>query len=185
MKEASRELLAPRDDVWEFLAEPHHLADWWPGITGVGPDRRGFAAGARWDVLLIEGGLGARRSALRRPSGPRVTAKLLVTRVALYEEWSWQLVRSGRAILDLHPDRCQRQAEVDRARSNARDGGCEHDGFALPAAPPRPGRVDCPHRCESSLRPRPDRRHALNELAGKKWAAGSRVPRTATTCEQS
>ena len=29
-----------------FLAEPHHLADWWPGIVGVEPDRRGFATGA-------------------------------------------------------------------------------------------------------------------------------------------
>ena len=34
--EAARELLAPREDVWAFLAEPHHLADWWPGIAAVG-----------------------------------------------------------------------------------------------------------------------------------------------------
>jgi hypothetical protein len=103
MKEASRELLASREDVWKFLAEPHHLADWWPGITGVGPDRRGFAAGARWDVLLVEGGLGARASAVRRPSGPRVTATLLVTGVALYEEWSWQLLRNGRSVRNFTP----------------------------------------------------------------------------------
>ena len=48
MREASRELLAPRADVWAFLAEPFHLSNWWPGITGVEPDRRGFAPGARW-----------------------------------------------------------------------------------------------------------------------------------------
>ena len=35
MKEASLELLAPREHVWAFLAEPYHLPDWWPGITGV------------------------------------------------------------------------------------------------------------------------------------------------------
>jgi hypothetical protein len=106
MKEASRELLASRDDVWRFLAEPHHLADWWPGITGVGPDRRGFAAGARWDVMLVErgvGGLGSTRAAMRRASGSRVSATLLVTGVALYEEWSWRLIRQGRSVRTFAP----------------------------------------------------------------------------------
>ena len=41
-----------RADVWGFLAEPYHLSDWWPGIVGVEPDRRGFAPGARWKVRL-------------------------------------------------------------------------------------------------------------------------------------
>src|SRR4029077_12498427 len=49
--EAERVLLAPIDDVWAFVAEPYHLSDWWPGITGVEPDRRGLAPGARWKVL--------------------------------------------------------------------------------------------------------------------------------------
>jgi uncharacterized protein YndB with AHSA1/START domain len=48
---ADRVLLAPLDDVWAFLAEPYNLADWWPGISGVEPDRRGLAAGARWKVI--------------------------------------------------------------------------------------------------------------------------------------
>jgi len=48
---ADRVLLAPLDDVWDFLAEPYNLADWWPGIAGVEPDRRGLAAGARWKVV--------------------------------------------------------------------------------------------------------------------------------------
>jgi uncharacterized protein YndB with AHSA1/START domain len=48
---ASRELLAPRRDVWAFLTEPNHLADWWPGAAGVQPDRRGSSAGARWQVV--------------------------------------------------------------------------------------------------------------------------------------
>ncbi|HWJ44341.1 MAG TPA: SRPBCC family protein [Gaiellaceae bacterium] len=47
---ATRELLAPREDVWSFIAEPHHFPDWWPGIAAVQPDRRGFAEGARWQV---------------------------------------------------------------------------------------------------------------------------------------
>jgi uncharacterized protein YndB with AHSA1/START domain len=50
VREATRELLASRADVWAFLSEPYHLPDWWPGITGVEPDRRGFAPGARWKV---------------------------------------------------------------------------------------------------------------------------------------
>jgi uncharacterized protein YndB with AHSA1/START domain len=48
---AARTLLASRGDVWDFLAEPYNLADWWPGISGVEPDRRGLAPGARWKVL--------------------------------------------------------------------------------------------------------------------------------------
>ena len=48
---AERELLAPVEDVWAFLAEPYHLADWFPGVSGVQPDRRGLAPGARWQVL--------------------------------------------------------------------------------------------------------------------------------------
>jgi uncharacterized protein YndB with AHSA1/START domain len=47
---AARELLASPRDVWAFLAEPHHLPDWWPGLGGVQPDRRGVAPGARWQV---------------------------------------------------------------------------------------------------------------------------------------
>jgi hypothetical protein len=48
---AQRELLASRADVWAFVAEPHHFPDWWPGIAAVRPDRRGFAEGARWEVV--------------------------------------------------------------------------------------------------------------------------------------
>jgi uncharacterized protein YndB with AHSA1/START domain len=48
---AERTLLAPVEDVWAFLAEPYHLSDWWPGLSGVQPDRRGVAPGARWKIL--------------------------------------------------------------------------------------------------------------------------------------
>lgn len=47
---AKRELLAPPEDVWAFLSEPHNLADWWPGIAAVHPDRRRTARGARWKL---------------------------------------------------------------------------------------------------------------------------------------
>lgn len=70
---ASRELLAPREDVWAFLSEPHRLADWWPGVTAVQPDRRGFAAGARWAVV------GDNRPSLIRK--PNMSGALLVTAV--------------------------------------------------------------------------------------------------------
>jgi uncharacterized protein YndB with AHSA1/START domain len=48
---AQRELLASRRDVWDFVAEPHHFPDWWPGVAAVRPDRRGFAEGARWEIV--------------------------------------------------------------------------------------------------------------------------------------
>jgi uncharacterized protein YndB with AHSA1/START domain len=60
---AARELLASREDVWSFLAEPRHFADWWPGIAAVEPDRRGLAAGARWQVRGTN-----RPSLFRRPN---------------------------------------------------------------------------------------------------------------------
>ena len=68
--EAARELLAPRGDVWAFLAEPRHLADWWPGIAAVEPDRRGLAAGARWQIR------GTNRPSFLRSPNP--TGMLLV-----------------------------------------------------------------------------------------------------------
>lgn len=62
--EASRRLLAPREDVWALLAEPYHLSDWWPGYTAIRPDRRGLAPGARWTVVRS-----ADVGLLRRPGG--------------------------------------------------------------------------------------------------------------------
>jgi len=81
---AERELLASRSDVWAFLAEPYHLADWWPGITGVHPDRRGFAPGARWQV---------RASTSNLFVGRRSRDSLLLIRdVDPFERWSWHLL---------------------------------------------------------------------------------------------
>jgi len=64
---AARTLLAPLDDVWAFLAEPYNLADWWPGLSGVEPDRRGLAPGARW---TIRGAAASSGESLRPLFGP-------------------------------------------------------------------------------------------------------------------
>ena len=81
--DAARELLAPRQDVWAFLAEPRHLADWWPGIAAVEPDRRGLAAGARWQIR------GTNRPSFFRSPNP--TGILLVLAVARPERIAFQL----------------------------------------------------------------------------------------------
>jgi uncharacterized protein YndB with AHSA1/START domain len=84
VSEATLELLAPRADVWAFLSEPYHLSDWWPGITGVEPDRRGFAPGARWKVLATKRNVFA---------GPRPTETMLLIReIDPFERWSWHLL---------------------------------------------------------------------------------------------
>ncbi len=80
--DAERVLLAPIGDVWGFVAEPYHLADWWPGISGVEPDRRGLAAGARWKVQGP--------SYLRRPETPGV---LLVHAVEARSRFVFELLR--------------------------------------------------------------------------------------------
>jgi hypothetical protein len=80
---AQRELLAPRADVWAFLSEPFNLPDWWPGISGLRPDRRGFAPGARWQVV------GENRPSLFRK--PNMSGTLLVLAVEPYERFAFQL----------------------------------------------------------------------------------------------
>jgi hypothetical protein len=80
---AARELLAPRKDVWAFVAEPYHLRDWWPGISGVQPDRRGFVPGARWNVIG-----GGEPSLFRRP---RATDTLVVSAADVQHRFAFHL----------------------------------------------------------------------------------------------
>jgi uncharacterized protein YndB with AHSA1/START domain len=80
---ASRELLASRDDVWAFIAEPRHFSDWWPGVSVVQPDRRGLAEGARWQILTAD-----RPTLLRRASS---SGMLLVRAVRPPELFGWTL----------------------------------------------------------------------------------------------
>ena len=79
--EASHEVLAPREDVWRFLAEPFHLADWWPTISAVRPDARGFREGARWEVV------GPTSPTLFRKAGS--TGFAIVKTIELHERVVW------------------------------------------------------------------------------------------------
>ncbi len=80
---ASRELLAPREDVWAFVADPYNLPHWWPRLAGVVPDRRGFAPGARW---AIQGD--SRPSLVRRPEA---VGALVVTAVETPSRFAFHL----------------------------------------------------------------------------------------------
>jgi uncharacterized protein YndB with AHSA1/START domain len=84
---ADRLILAPLDDVWAFLAEPYNLADWWPGVSGLQPDRRGLAPGARWTIVGSD-----RPSYLRRP---QAAGTLLVLEVVPRERVAFQLTRDS------------------------------------------------------------------------------------------
>ncbi len=98
---ATRTLLAPLEDVWAFLSDPYRLADWWPGVAGVQPDRRGLAPGARWRVIGPD-----RPSYFRRP---QMTGTLLVLDVVPMRRIAFQL--SGDRIdaeLDLEPEAPER-----------------------------------------------------------------------------
>jgi len=102
---ASTVLLASLEDVWSYLAEPYNLADWWPGVAAVEPDRRGFARGARWRVRTSEASL------LRRANDDDT---LLVTDVEPVSRFAFELVRARtRVMLDLSPAEGNRtQAEL-------------------------------------------------------------------------
>ena len=106
---ASRELLAPRADVWAFLAEPYHLPDWWPGLGGVQPDRRGVAPGARWQIQS-----GGRPSLLRRPGAAGI---LLIREVEPERRLAFQLVServdAELELEDAGPDRTLATLTVD------------------------------------------------------------------------
>jgi hypothetical protein len=69
--------------VWEFIAEPHHFPDWWPGVAAVEPDRRGVAEGARWHVRGVD-----RPTLFRRATS---SGMLLVRAVRAPELFAWTL----------------------------------------------------------------------------------------------
>jgi uncharacterized protein YndB with AHSA1/START domain len=82
---AEHSLLAPLEDVWAFVAEPYNLPDWWPGVSGVEPDRRGLAPGARWKILGPD-----RPTLLRKPDA---AGTLLVLDVVPMRRVAFQLVQ--------------------------------------------------------------------------------------------
>jgi hypothetical protein len=123
--EAVQQLDASRSDVWAFLTEPYHLADWWPGITSVRPDRRGLAPGARWQVS--------------GPSTPTLFRKayasgmLLVRDVQPYVRASWYLTAerlTAEVVLEVIDE------EHTRARLSV-EGPWRPEAFGRPRALPR------------------------------------------------
>jgi uncharacterized protein YndB with AHSA1/START domain len=82
---AEIELLASRPDVWALLAEPEHLADWWPAYASIRPDRRGLAEGARWEVVR-----GGSIGLLRRPES---VGTLVLTAVEPEHRLAWHDVQ--------------------------------------------------------------------------------------------
>ena len=80
--QAQTELIATRGDVWALLAEPQHLADWWPDYSTIRPDRRGLAEGARWEVVR-----GRTPGLLRRPGGEGM---LVITKVEPELRLAWR-----------------------------------------------------------------------------------------------
>jgi uncharacterized protein YndB with AHSA1/START domain len=109
--EASHELLASREDVWAFLAEPYHLADWWPTISAVRPDHRGLAVGARWEVV------GPRTPTLLRKASS--TGLAIVTVVEQFERVVWTLTAERLTVevrlRTLAPDRTLATVSVEGA----------------------------------------------------------------------
>jgi hypothetical protein len=85
--EAQADLIATRADAWALLAEPYHLADWWPGYTSVRPDRRGLAQGARWEVVR-----GGEIGLLRRPEADGL---VVLTVVEPEHRLAWQDVQQA------------------------------------------------------------------------------------------
>jgi uncharacterized protein YndB with AHSA1/START domain len=85
--EAQTELIATRNDVWDLLAEPRHLADWWPDYSTIRPDRRGLAEGARW-----QGVRGSTPGLLRRPSGE---GTLVITKAEPELRLAWRDLQQG------------------------------------------------------------------------------------------
>ena len=101
---AERVLFAPLEDVWTFLAEPYNLPDWWPTISGVEPDRRGLASGARWKVVAP-----SEPSLFRRP---QASGTLLVLDVVPMRRIAFQLPAERVDVeLELEP--------VDESRTKA------------------------------------------------------------------
>ncbi|MEP6812949.1 MAG: SRPBCC family protein [Actinomycetota bacterium] len=102
---ADRVLLAPLADVWAFLSEPYNLADWFPGVSGIEPDRRGLAPGARWKVIGPN-----EPSYFRRP---QATGTLLIVDVVPQERIAFELTGDR-----ISADLTLRAVDVDRTEAS-------------------------------------------------------------------
>jgi uncharacterized protein YndB with AHSA1/START domain len=99
--EAKRVLPATVDDVWEVLAQPERLAEWWPGIDAVDPGRRGLVPGGFWQV---DGG--RTKASFRRQ--PQLGGDLLVIEV----------VPRSRIVFQLLTDRVDVELELEPTEDN-------------------------------------------------------------------
>lgn len=108
---AERELLAPKSDVWALVSEPFHLPDWWPGYTGVEPDRRGLAEGARWTVMR------SRTPGLLRRPGGKGTIVLRLVDPTLELRWLdvAQRLEAGIELANAAPGRTRAVVSVEGA----------------------------------------------------------------------
>jgi hypothetical protein len=106
---ASREIVAARTDVWELVAEPYHLPDWWPAYTGVRPDRLGLARNARWHVSRSRA-----PGFLRKPGGEGL---IVITEVVDGLELRWhdveQRIDAGLALANAGEENTLATAFVD------------------------------------------------------------------------
>ena len=71
--EAQTELLATRPEVWALLAEPQHLADWWPAYASIRPDRRGLARAPAGRSFAAARSACSAGPSLRAPSSSRAS----------------------------------------------------------------------------------------------------------------
>jgi uncharacterized protein YndB with AHSA1/START domain len=83
--EARRILPSTVGEVWDVLARPERLADWWPGIEAVDPGRRGLVPGGFWQV---DGG--STKRTFRRQ--PQLGGNLLVIDVVPRSRVAFQLL---------------------------------------------------------------------------------------------
>lgn len=123
--EASHEVLASRADVWRYLAEPYHLSDWWPTVSAVRPDARGFREGARWEVV------GPSAPTLFRKGG--ATGMAIVKTIELHERVVWSLT-ADRLELEV------RLAQIEPQRTLvtvAVEGTWRPEAFGRPRALPK------------------------------------------------
>lgn len=98
---------APRDRVWELVADPHHLPRWWPRTVRVEDVRQvGSGKRSRWtNVLGTERGRGVR-------------ADYRCTRAATGERYVWEQDIEGTPF-----ERILRFSRLDIELADGRDGG--------------------------------------------------------------
>ena len=146
--DAQTELLATRPEVWALLAEPQHLADWWPAYASIRPDRRGLVEGARWEVAR-----GGSIGLLRRPESEGI---IVITAVEPERRLAWHDVQqrfTAELLLEPAADGMTRATltiDSPGARRNPRGPAPAAPPGARPTARPLP---DCCNSVDAHVRP--------------------------------